>query len=530
MAFGDFASATGELSSEEQDIVDTLTRYGVDILEHVDPSELPHLTKRNPLNPATIACRVLSALFSQQVLSRDTAPYTEWRSQFWSQQQSEVQPACIFQPLSSAQVAIALLTSCLVRCPFAVKSGGHAAFAGSSSIPDGLTIDMGRLNTVNLSSDKKSAIVGAGNRWFDVYSQLSPEGVTVVGGRVSNIGVGGLTLGGGISLYSAQYGFACDNVNSYEVVVADGRILNVSLQSHPDLYWALRGGGNNFGIVTKFDLEVYPAGNLWAGSRIYLLNDNVKSSILNAVVRFGNEWPSDRKAAFICNFAFAQGIIAAAINLGYTEPVENPPIFNSFREIPELSNNLAIKTLPELTEEFRQSNPNGLRENYWTLTVKLDIEMLTFVVDSFMAGVDPIRNVAGILPALTLQIFTSDMIQKMAKNGGNALGLEPSEGPLLLVLVNVMWSNKADDKAVLKAVSDIINTIKTEAQSSGKLNKYIYMNYASQFQAVVESYGAVNHHRLLDVARRYDPFRVFQRLQPGYFKLNGAPDPKPPPN
>lgn len=84
----------------------------------------------------------------------------------------------------------------LWNCPFAVKSGGHAAFSGASSIPDGLTIDLQRLNTIQLASDKKSVKVGPGNRWIDVYKHLGPKGLTAVGGRVSDIGVGGLTLGG----------------------------------------------------------------------------------------------------------------------------------------------------------------------------------------------------------------------------------------------------------------------------------------------------------------------------------------------
>ncbi|PGH28553.1 hypothetical protein GX50_08705 [[Emmonsia] crescens] len=528
MALGDSEPTAAVISPEDKVIVDALADYGVDLLGLVDPSEFPQLEKRSLSFPAVIACRLVSVLFPHQVFLRDTTQYTQWRGLFWSQQQSESKPACIFQPTSSRQVAIVLLMARLWNCPFAVKSGGHAAFSGASSIPDGLTIDLQRLNTIQLASDKKSVKVGPGNRWIDVYKHLGPKGLTAVGGRVSDIGVGGLTLGGGISFYSAQYGFACDNVNNYEVVIADGRILNVNPKSHPDLYWALRGGGNNFGIVTRFDLATYPAGDLWAGSRIYFADDNTRKSLLDAVVKFGNDWPSDPKAALICNFAYAQGMFVAAINLEYTLPVENPPIFDSFKAIPPMVDTLGIKSHSDVTLEFKESNPNGLRQNYWTVTVKLDIEMLTFVVDTYMAGVDPIKNVASIVPALTLQAITPDMITKMNKNGGNALGLETCGTPLLLVLVNVMWADKADDEAVLKAISGIINAVKTEAKSRNKLNGFIYMNYASQFQNVVESYGPANHKRLMQVAKRYDPSRVFQKLQPGYFKLTGAPDRNPP--
>ena len=94
------------------------------------------------------------------------------------------------------EVAVGLLLSELTLCPFAVKSGGHAAFAGASNIQDGLTIDLVGLNSTALSRNSTIASVGAGNRWLDVYDWLDPMGLSVIGGRVSDIGVGGLTLGG----------------------------------------------------------------------------------------------------------------------------------------------------------------------------------------------------------------------------------------------------------------------------------------------------------------------------------------------
>jgi FAD/FMN-containing dehydrogenase len=107
------------------------------------------------------------------------------------------------------------------------------------------------LNELQVSEDKSVTRVGPGNRWLDVYEYLTPQGLSVIGGRDAEIGVGGLTLGGGISWYSGRHGWACDGVKNYEVVVASGEILEVNQETYPDLYWALRGGGNNFGVVTR---------------------------------------------------------------------------------------------------------------------------------------------------------------------------------------------------------------------------------------------------------------------------------------
>jgi FAD/FMN-containing dehydrogenase len=110
-----------------------------------------------------------------------------------------------------------VLISQLTKCPFAAKSGGHAAFTGSSNSDGGITVLLRDLNEVTLSEDRSVASIAPGNTWGDVYTALEPYGLAVVGGRVSDIGVGGLTTGGGISYHSNLYGWALDNVESFEV-------------------------------------------------------------------------------------------------------------------------------------------------------------------------------------------------------------------------------------------------------------------------------------------------------------------------
>ena len=125
-------------------------------------------------------------------------------------------------------MSFAVLTSRVTKCEFAVKSGGHAAFAGASNADGGLTIDLIHMTDVTVSSDKTQTSVGAGSVWYDVYTKLQPMGLTVIGGRVSAIGVGGLTLGGGISFFSNRYGWACDNVNAYQVSAHYPRCMRIN--------------------------------------------------------------------------------------------------------------------------------------------------------------------------------------------------------------------------------------------------------------------------------------------------------------
>ena len=118
-------------------------------------------------------------------------------------------PYCILKVPDSTAVSVAILISRLTSCPFAAKSGGHAAFVGASNIEGGITISLENLNSIKVSSDKKTVAVGAGNKWAQVYSTLAKSDLAVIGGRVAPIGVGGLTTGGGISFFSNIYGWAC---------------------------------------------------------------------------------------------------------------------------------------------------------------------------------------------------------------------------------------------------------------------------------------------------------------------------------
>jgi FAD/FMN-containing dehydrogenase len=129
----------------------------------------------------------MSILPGFEVLLGGSANYTAFTGAYWSAQQAEVNPNCIFKPSSAKQVATAILISRLTRCPFAVKGGGHAAFEGSSSIEGGITIALEKLNEIKVAADKQSVYVGPGNRWGQFYAELEKHGVAVVGGRVSLI-------------------------------------------------------------------------------------------------------------------------------------------------------------------------------------------------------------------------------------------------------------------------------------------------------------------------------------------------------
>ncbi|KAI7536095.1 hypothetical protein KC331_g11658 [Hortaea werneckii] len=520
-------------SCEDFDTLAALANYGVNASNFFtggsrasiagNPAE-NDLAARDESSGCKYACGTLSLLYHGNTAYPKSPAYHLEEAGYWSAVQAEVEPYCFFEPEDSVAVAVTILLSRLTQCPFAVKSGGHAAFANASNIAGGITINMARMNKVKLSEDESVAKVGPGNTWYDVYTALEDRNLTVIGGRVADIGVGGLTLGGGVSFFSGLYGWACDNVKNYQVVTAQGTILDVNHDSHfDDLYYALRGGGNNFGVVTRFDLYTYPQGMMWGGSRVYSINET--DTILNALVDYAYDAPSDPNAALIVAFTYAEqlGGYVIAADLEHAKPKDNPPIFDAFQNTSYISDTTKIVSLPDLTLEFNSSNPGGLRETYWTATYKVNLDLLQYMVAEYQTQTNKILDVAGLGPSFVLQIIRADELRHMTRNGGNALGLSEEEGPLLLLNIAFWWNSSADDERVLQTCQTILDNTVAYAAERELAKEYRYMNYASQYQKVVPSYGAANHARLREIATKYDPSGVFQRLQPGYFKLDGAP-------
>ena len=174
----------------------------------------------------------------------------------------------IAQAQSTDDVVAALRHARDSDTPFVVRSGGHSV-AGHSAIDDGLVIDMRAIRHVDIDVAQRRARAGAGLQWKEFDAATQAHALAVTGGRVSHTGVAGLTLGSGSGWLERRHGLTADSLVGATVVTADGEVVHASADEHPDLFWGLRGGGGNFGIVTEFEFQLHEVGPILHGGLLF---------------------------------------------------------------------------------------------------------------------------------------------------------------------------------------------------------------------------------------------------------------------
>ena len=199
--------------------------------------------------------------FSGRVVMGDDPDYDAVRAACVWNGAIDRRPWVIAQATSTADVAAAVRLARETGHDVAVRGGGHN-FSGSCIADDAVMIDLGPMSDVRVGPAAKRAVCGGGARWSQLDAATQQHGLGTPGGFISHTGVGGLTLGGGIGWLTRKAGLSCDNVVSVEVVTADGAVLRASADENPDLFWAVRGGGGNFGVVTAFEFQLHEVGPL----------------------------------------------------------------------------------------------------------------------------------------------------------------------------------------------------------------------------------------------------------------------------
>jgi FAD/FMN-containing dehydrogenase len=203
-----------------------------------------------------------------ELLMRGDAGYDEAR-QHWNAAVDRY-PGFIVRPRDARDIATAIAFARAFDLPLAVRSGGHNG-AGLALCDDGVVVDLSRFNALSIDPERRIARAQPGANNGMLVRAAAAHGLAVTTGNASGVGLGGLTLGGGIGWLMGKHGLTIDNVLAFELVTADGRVLQVSADEHPDLFWALRGGGGNFGIVSAITYRLHPLGEVLAGRMLFPL-------------------------------------------------------------------------------------------------------------------------------------------------------------------------------------------------------------------------------------------------------------------
>ncbi|KAI1080906.1 hypothetical protein F5B20DRAFT_537834 [Whalleya microplaca] len=473
---------------------------------------------------------IQSGLESRVLLPTDAA-YAARIESYWCNN-AKLRPSCIVQPQSAKEVSQAVTALAKANQPFAVRAGGHTNWAGSNNIADGVTIDLGLLNSTRYDDTNKTAHLEPGAKWKDVYAELEKYGRSVTGGKEAEVGVGGFLLGGGMTFYASVYGLACNSVIAYEIVLADGSIITAEAEGeHADLFRALKGGGNNFGIVTRFTMPTIYSGTVWGGLALHQLD--VVPAGIKALVDFTANSLSDplSNMYFVVGHQprFGGGVgITIANQMSDPEKQINDPaeptLLQNALALPNIMNNYKKATLQEVITY--SSLPPNYYNIWFTLTIKNDISILLKAAElhnqmakELQAGI-PDQDFTSHVAFQPIPYLFVEASQDTNRSG-NVLGLEQNTGDAILIQASASVRTAELEAWARPKVRALVEEVRTFANNiEGGVMPWLYLNYAHSSQEVLQSYGPENVRRIREAASKYDPEGVFQRLCPGGFKIS----------
>ena len=411
-------------------------------------------------------------------------------------------PALIARCRGTADVVDAIALAREAGVEISVRGGGHNV-GGRAVTNGGLMVDLAEMKGIHVDPGARTVRAQAGATWAEFNRETALHGLAVTGGQVSTTGIAGFTLGGGLGWLMGAYGLAADNLISVELVTASGEVVDVTADSHPDLFWALRGGGGNFGVATSFEFRLYPLTQIVGGLIAYPI------AAAGDVLRFYRDFTQSASDELTVHCVLAHapdgsGMKIAALALCHAGPAElaeaeiapirafGSPIMDMLGPMP----------YPMINAMLDEGYPRGALY-YWksNLISELDDSLINEAVARFATTPSPMNAILfEHYHGAVTRVGPTDTAVPHRTEGYN-------------MLLPSVWLDPAATDANIAWTRETYDAFRPSFAEGRWLN---YLGDDEQVDAVRAAYGP-NYDRLVEVKRRYDPdniFRLNQNIDP----------------
>jgi FAD/FMN-containing dehydrogenase len=448
--------------------------------------------------------------FSGQVLRLAEPGYEEARQVFNAM--IDRRPAVIARPTDTADVAAAVGFARDHGLVVAVRCGGHSV-AGLGTCDDGMLIDLSGLKTITVDPEGRTARAGGGVLWGELDAATQVHGLHTPGGRVTTTGIGGFTTGGGYGWTSCKYGLACDNVISAEVVLADGRVVRVSEDEHADLFWGIRGGGGNFGIVTEFEFRLHRLGpTVLAGLAMFPVER--APEVLRGWRDLVDAAPDELSSACVLITAPPEPFVPeelrgkpvlgmAAMYVGDAD--RGADVVQPLKDLRPAMDHIGPMPYTAFQSALDPLAPPGFR-SYWRGEYMR--ELSDDAIDTFLAhGVD-----LTVLGAPLSEMIIFRIGQGVAAVPDEATAFSHRDARYLFHPI-CMWADPNDDSPMITAGRAFAAAMRPFSTGAS------YLNFTPEADRVRDAYTEDKYARLVALKSTYDPanlFRLNQNIRPSH--------------
>jgi FAD/FMN-containing dehydrogenase len=418
-------------------------------------------------------------------------------------------PGVVVRPANAGDVIAAVNFAREKGLDLAVRGGGHSV-PGFGTVDDGVVIDLSRMRGVRVDPANQRARAEGGATWGDFNAATHAFGLATTGGIVSTTGVGGLTLGGGIGYLSRGFGLSCDNLVSVDVVTADGRFLVASERENEDLFWAIRGGSGNFGVVTSFEFRLHPVRDIYGGPMFFELDDAgtvlrfYREFIADAPEQFGGfpAWQIAPPLPFIPEER--HGDIFLAFVACWAGPLDQgEAALKPLHDVaPVVAEHVGPMPYPALNSAFDALYPWGALQHYWKANFVTELTDEAIAAHLEHGPKVPVVN-------STVHIYSINGACHRIDSDATAFAFRDAT---FATVIAGMWPDPGQNEANIEWVRDYYDATAPHSEAGGYIN---FMSGDDQDRIKANYRG--NYDRLVEVKRKYDPdnlFHVNQNIKP----------------